>query len=170
MGLEDLVSAAEILRRKVSDVLIVIAGKGPLSASLDEQIRQKRLENHVKLLGFVPDEDLPLAYRAADLSVVPTVALEGFGLVAVESLAAGTPALVTPVAGLPEVVWALSDKLVLPQSGPNAIAIGIAGALSNPSALPDAEECQTYARTQFDWRHAANKIADLYRDTVRQRR
>ena len=43
------------------------------------------------MLGFVPDEDLPLAYRAANFSIVPTVALEGFGLITIESLAAGTP-------------------------------------------------------------------------------
>ena len=65
---------------------------------------------------------LPLAYRAADLTVVPTVALEGFGLIAVESLAAGTPVLVTPVGGLPEVVAALSPALVLAATGSAPLA------------------------------------------------
>ena len=62
--------------------------------------------------------------------MVPTVALEGFGLITVESLSAGTPVLVTPVGGLPEAVAGLSQDLVLPSTGANAIADGIDGALS----------------------------------------
>ncbi len=52
---------------------------------------------HVRLLGFVSDADLPLAYRAADLSIVPSQALEEFGVITLESLAAGMPVLVTLV-------------------------------------------------------------------------
>ena len=58
----------------------------------------------MRLLGFVAEEDLPWLYRACDISIVPSVALEGFGLPTIESLAAGTPVLVTPIGGLPETV------------------------------------------------------------------
>ena len=78
------------------------------------------MANHVRMLGSSRDADLPLYYRAADLSVVPTVALEGFGLVAAESLAAGCPALVTPVGGLPSVVADLSPDLVLEDATPDS--------------------------------------------------
>jgi glycosyltransferase involved in cell wall biosynthesis len=102
------------VRRIHPEVLLLIAGKGPLHDALSARIEDLGLQRHVRLLGYVPDADLALAYRAADLSVVPTVALEGFGLITVESLAAGTPVLVTPVGGLPETVQALAPNLILP--------------------------------------------------------
>ena len=163
MGLQDLVAAAECIRQRVPEVLILIAGKGPLAGDLQTLIEDSNLSRHVRLVGFVADEDLPLAYRAADLSVVPTVALEGFGLIAAESLAAGTPVLVTPVGGLPEVVQELSQDLVLPTTGPAALAERISAALLGDIQLPDAEACQRFA-AQYDWPVIAAQVARVYRE------
>src|SRR5207249_11052699 len=63
-------------------------------------------------LGFIPDETLPSYYHAADVFVLPTRELEGFGLVTVEALACGTPVLGTPVGATPEVLSGLDASLV----------------------------------------------------------
>lgn len=167
MGLEGLISAMKEVRRRVPEVLLFIAGKGPLFAELRAQVQAQGLENHVQLLGFLSDEDLPLAYRAADLTVVPTVALEGFGLIVVESLAAGTPALVTPEGGLPEVVSDLSPELVLAGSGAGPLAEGIVTALTGKMALPDAKICRSYARTHYDWPVIAARVREVYSETLK---
>ena len=116
MGLSNLVDAMKQVIDREPDAILYIAGKGRLKAQLEAQIASHGLADHVKLLGFVTDAQLPLIYRAADLNVVPTLSLEGFGLVAAEALAAGTPSLVTPVGGLPEVVSGLSPDLVFASS------------------------------------------------------
>jgi glycosyltransferase involved in cell wall biosynthesis len=154
------------VRRRAPDALLLIAGKGALSGELEARVRSLGLEGNVRLLGFVPDEDLPIAYRAADLSIVPTVALEGFGLIAVESLAAGTPVLVTPVGGLPEVVSDLSANLVLPGSGAGDLADGLAAALMGELTLPDAGTCQSYARDRYDWPVIAARTRDVYAEVL----
>jgi glycosyltransferase involved in cell wall biosynthesis len=166
MGLEDLVEAAARVRAAVPDLLVHIAGAGSLAPTLDALIEARGLRQHVRLLGFVPDEDLPVAYRAADLSVVPTVALEGFGLIVAESLAAGTPALVTPVGGLPEVVEGLSAHLVLPAAGADALADGIARALSGRLPLPDADACRRFARARYDWPSVARQVRAVYEEVA----
>lgn len=94
MGLEDLIDAVGLVKRRHPDVLLLIAGKGKLAGELQARIEAAGLSDNVKLLGFVPDHHLAALYRAASVSVVPTVALEGFGLITVESLASGTPVLV----------------------------------------------------------------------------
>jgi glycosyltransferase involved in cell wall biosynthesis len=167
MGLEDLIDAMALLKKhRGSDAMLLIAGKGRLADELQQRIVEKGLENDVKLLGFVPDERLPELYRAATISVVPTVALEGFGLITAESLAAGTPVLVTPVGGLPEAVEGLSRDLVLPTTGAEALADGIASALAGRLRMPDAQACRDFARANFDNAVIARRVANVYREAV----
>jgi glycosyltransferase involved in cell wall biosynthesis len=162
MGLENLVEAVRLARRRLPDLLVLIAGKGPLEDALRAQIAGYGLENHVRLLGFVPEADLPLTYRAADLSVVPTVALEGFGLITVESLAAGTPVLVTPHGGLPEVVSDLDPGLVLPGDTPEILAGGLTDVLLGVRSLPHSDTCRQYVRERFDWPVVSCAIRQVY--------
>jgi glycosyltransferase involved in cell wall biosynthesis len=166
MGLEDLIDAVKQLKPRHPDVLLLIAGRGRLEAELQQRIDDAGLSDNVKLLGFVPDAHLPSLYRAATLSVVPTVALEGFGLITVESLAAGTPVLVTPVGGLPEAVAGLSQDLVLPTTGAGAIADGIDAALTGRIKLPDAQACREYARNHFDNAVVAKRVAGVYAEAI----
>ena len=166
MGLEDLVEATAELRRHVPEALVTIAGRGPLEPVLRRRVAEHDLGAHLRLLGFVAEEDLPWAYRAADLTVVPTVALEGFGLITIESLAAGTPALVTPVGGLPEAVGKLSPNLVLPGAGPQALAEGLRSALLGSLPLPSSEQCQSYVRTNFDWPVIAAQVREVYLEAL----
>ncbi|CAH2801551.1 MAG: Glycosyltransferase [uncultured Paraburkholderia sp.] len=166
MGLEDLIDAMAVVKPLLPDVLLTIAGKGPLAAQLQARIVARGLDNHVQLAGFVPDEMVPSWYRAADLSVVPTVSLEGFGLTTIESLAAGTPVLVTPVGGLPEAVAPLSRDLVLPSGGFRAIGEGMADALLGRRRLPDEDACRYYARKNFDQPMVAAQVARIYREAI----
>ena len=162
-GLENLLTAVAELRGRHPEVLLLIGGTGPLSGALAAQISTLGLSEHVKLLGFIPDDKLALTYAAADLSVVPTVAHEGFGLITVESLAAGTPVLVTPVGGLPEVVAGLSSELILGGSEVPDLVTGLDGALSGTLTLPSREACQQYAQAGFDYRTVAERTAAVYR-------
>jgi glycosyltransferase involved in cell wall biosynthesis len=166
MGLEDLIDAMFIVKQAVPDVLLTIAGTGPLEAPLRARIVARGLASHVQLTGFVPDDELPLWYTAADVTVVPTVALEGFGLTTIESLASGTPVLVTPVGGLPEAVAPLSHDLVLPSGGFHAIGSGIADALRGERSLPDAAACRAYARARFDQSVVAGLVAKVYHEAI----
>lgn len=167
MGLTALVDSMVELRRRVPDALLVVAGRGPEAAALQNRIGALGLEEHVRLLGFVPDALLPLAYRAADLCVMPSQALEGFGLTALESLASGTPVLVTPVGGLPEVVEGLDGDLVLAGTDARSIGIGLAEALTGVRRLPDTDACRSLVRSRFDWPVIATRTAAVYRDALR---
>lgn len=161
-GLENLITAVARLRRHHPDVLLHIAGQGPLKGALEAQIEALGVGDNVCLLGFVPDQVLAATYRAANFSVVPTVAHEGFGLITVESLAAGTPVLVTPVGGLPEVVAGLSENLILPGSSVESLVAGVGGALSGTLPLPESDTCQRYAQQHFDYRNVAARTRQVY--------
>jgi glycogen synthase len=166
MGLENLIAATQIVRRNIPDIMVMIAGRGVLQDQLSTQIQTLGLGDNVSLIGFVSDDDLPYVYRAANLSIVPTIALEGFGLVAAESLAAGTPCIVSPVGGLPEVVLGLSNDLVLKSASASDIAHVIIEALQGRLNLPDEVSCRAYAKEHFDWNTIAAQVAEVYRQVV----
>lgn len=165
VGLEGLIDAMAQVRKPVPEALLLIAGRGQLANELAGRIAAQGLQGHVRLLGFVPDQELPLLYRACDVSIVPSVALEGFGLTTVESLAAGTPVLVTPVGGLPETVRNLDPALVIPGTGGPQLAQAMSAALRRLERLPAPEACMRYVRENFDWPVIARRTLAVYRNT-----
>lgn len=166
MGLEDLIASVKHARAALPDVLVLIAGSGPLFDELQARAAADGVADSVRLLGFVPDEQLPLAYQAADVSMVPSVALEGFGLIVAESLASGTPALVTAVGGLPETIADLAPQCVIRERGPQALAAAMVDALSGTRPLPSREACVQYARERFDWAVVADRVREVYAEAV----
>jgi glycosyltransferase involved in cell wall biosynthesis len=162
MGLDALIAAMAEVSSKFPDVLLVIVGKGPIYDRLAQQIASMSLSDNVCLRGFVEDSLLPIFYRAADFTIVPSTSLEGFGLVTLESLAAGTPVLVTPVGGLPEAVAPLALEFLMSSSAPAALAEGISTALSGERQFPDSSTCSDYARTRFSWASVSRQTRAIY--------
>lgn len=161
MGLDKLLMAIAQIKSKVPDIWLAIAGMGPLKATLEQQATELGLKEHVKFLGFLPDNDLPIAYQAADLCVMPSQSLEGFGLTLVESLACGTPALCTPVGGMPEILTGFCADLIADSSKEAAIAERLEQLLTGQISLPSREACQNYAATNFDWRKIALQVRQV---------
>lgn len=166
MGLMELITALKTVQARVPDVLLCIAGRGLLRQELEQRVTELELTDQVRFLGYVDDEDLPYLYRAADLNVVPTVALEGFGLVAAESLAAGVPAMVTRIGGLPEVVAGLSQDLMFASPRSQDLADGLIEGLLGHRRLPDSGACAAYARKHFRSQLMAERIAAVYREIL----
>jgi glycosyltransferase involved in cell wall biosynthesis len=162
MGLEILLEAFSKIVRKHADAILILGGIGPLHEELSAKVKSYGLSKRVRMVGFIPDQDLAAAYQAADLSIVPSQSLEGFGLTALESLACGTPVLVTPVGGLPELVDGLARELILPDKNSPSIAARLDSFLSGDLTLPLAGECRQYVKANFAWQAAARQVRALY--------
>ncbi|MCX5835287.1 MAG: glycosyltransferase family 4 protein, partial [Deltaproteobacteria bacterium] len=104
MGLDNLIHAMRDVIKGCHDVLLVVGGEGPLREELLSLVMEMNLEKYVSLVGFIPEDDLPDYYRMADIFVLPTLELEGFGLVTLEAMASAVPVLGTPVGGTVEIL------------------------------------------------------------------
>jgi glycosyltransferase involved in cell wall biosynthesis len=98
-----LLEACRELRQQNPQLQLVIAGKrGWHSEPFFERLQVLGLTEQVKLLGFVPDEDLPALYSLAVAFAFPSI-YEGFGLPVLEAMACGTPVISSNASSLPEV-------------------------------------------------------------------
>lgn len=156
MGLDHLVYAMKGVAKKGKEVSLVIGGEGPLKSELERLTKRLGLETSVRFEGYIPENRLPIYYQAADFFVLPTKALEGFGLVAVEALACETPVLGTPVGAIPEILGEFQPDLLFEGIGPEAIASGILKHLERAESDPQGYEtlrrrCRDYATASFGW-------------------
>lgn len=154
MGLENLIEAVSTLPNK--NLLLLLGGRGTLEPFLRKQIERLNLSDGIRMLGYVSEEHLPLYYRSADCTIIPTRSLEGFGISAIESLACGTPVIATPVGGLPEIVKKVDESLIAGGTSPQDIKAAIARFLKNHQELET--RCLETVRQHYELTH----IIDLY--------
>jgi len=167
MGLELLIDAIALVKRDFPNLLLLIGGKGPDAEFLRMRIRARGVQENVRLQGFISEEDLPLAYAAADCTVVPTAALEGFGLITVESLAAGTPVLGTRVCAIPEILEPFSPQMLFDDVSAEAMASKIRSVLNREIVLPRPAECRQYAR-HYSWSAVVPKLMEVYHEAIEE--
>jgi glycosyltransferase involved in cell wall biosynthesis/SAM-dependent methyltransferase len=163
MGLDELIRAVDRLRGRSPAPLLMIGGEGALRAELEALVARLDLHAHVRFLGFVDDERLARCYQAADVFVLPTQSLEGFGLVTVESLACGTPVLGTPVGATPELLRPLDKSLVFSGTTSGAMAEDIERFLDGAARDPEGaralrQACRVHALTRYAWGPAIARL------------
>lgn len=168
MGLENLVEAAAEVVKKEPGVLFIIGGRGYLREKLERLIETKGLSAHVRLEGYIPESDLPLYYQAADLFVLPTRLLEGFGLVTLEALACGTPVLATPVAANREVLGAFSESFLLRGDAPADIAEGICNFMVSYGGRSSElrAQCRAYIELNYSWEKYTDEVEKALREAA----
>ncbi len=122
MGLDILIRACAILKERFPDFILLIGGKGAQFDYLKNLIHATGCSGNVRMLGFIPENELRKYLSLSDLFILPSRDLEGFGLVVLESMACGTPVLVSPRGGPREVVDQFDSRFVLSELKPDIIA------------------------------------------------
>ena len=169
MGLENLIGAMVNVRQILPDVQLIIGGTGQLKGLLDEQIRASGLQDCIKLAGFIPNDKLADYYGAADLFVLPTQELEGFGLVTLEAMACGTPALGTPVGGTVDLLSGFDSRCLCPDSSASGISEGIVRLMSNFRTFQDlTSRTRPFVENGYSWDRIADMVEGVYFDMIRQ--
>jgi glycosyltransferase involved in cell wall biosynthesis len=95
------------------NAILTIAGEGPEQDNLIELIANSGFENNIKYLGFITEKKRTYLFKMADFNIVPTLKLEGFGLVIIEAGICGCKSIVTNVGAMPEVIKYLSNQGIL---------------------------------------------------------
>ncbi len=165
MGLDVLLDAWGELEGVAAGGLDAAADRRRPAARAAERARRRarRWPGRVRVLGRVSDAELIDAYRAADVAVVPTVALEGYGLVVLEAAACGTPSVVSDVGGLAEAALELDRSLVVAPGDAGALAARLQQAAGGQ--LPGRERTRRFAE-DHSWAAVADRHRSLYRSLL----
>jgi D-inositol-3-phosphate glycosyltransferase len=160
-GIEQLIKAMPLVNNGGNLRLIVVGGDENSKTELEELKKLAAglgIQESVTFQGLVRQEQLPYYYSAADVCVVPSY-YESFGLVVLEALACGTPAVAADVGDLKNIIREGETGYVTKDNSPEALAAGINSILSWPP--PDMESVLSIRASvsQFDWSEIAGKVA-----------
>lgn len=161
MGIENLIESMVEVTRQIPKALLLIGGRGYLEPRLRALVDKRGLKENVRFLGFVPEDVLPCYYQAADLFVLPTVALEGFGLATIEALSCGTPVIATPVGANTEVLGPLAKELITSDVTPQALSERIVALLRRPDRSELRKLCRRHCEDNFRIEHVTQRIAEM---------
>ena len=161
-----LLTALPQVRRAFPNVLTVFAGEGELLPQLQRQVAKLGLQGAVDFVGY--QSNMEEWFSIADITVLPSF-YEGLPLVAIESLAAGTPLVATAVDGTPEIVIHERTGLTVPPGAPEELAAAICRLLADPKMRAQFGNAgRTWVEEEFSQEKQIKRTEDLYLSSLDQ--
>jgi len=164
-GLDLLVEAAAQLDTGEEVRMVVVGGDADGGKDLDrvrQLAKQRQVEGLFDFVGLVDHDELPLYYNAADVCIVPSY-YESFGMVALESMACGTPVVATRVGGLPTIVHHGHTGYLKSWRCPESFANSVEMIISS-SGLQESMGAAARRRAEgMGWDNVALMVGDEYR-------
>jgi glycosyltransferase involved in cell wall biosynthesis len=156
-----LIEAVCLLPAKRAHCLLLVGRPGWLAAPILAKAREQA--DTVRLLDYVPDEDLGGLYSGACAFVFPSL-YEGFGFPVLEAMACGAPVICSNTSSLPELAG--EAALLVDPTDTAALAAAMRRALSEPELRKELIE-KGYAQIQkFSWAKAAGKVLSVLEEAV----
>ncbi len=140
--------------------LVIGGGKGWYYRQVFRLVESLGLAEHVHFPGYIPQDELPLWYNAADVFVYPSL-FEGFGLPVLEAMACGTPVITSDVSSLPEVAG--DAALLVSPDDTDGLSRAMARAFSDGALAQSLRARGLRQAARFSWKKTAQQTAGIYR-------
>jgi glycosyltransferase involved in cell wall biosynthesis len=151
--------------RAYGHALVLAGRKGWLYEPIFTRVQHLGLQQYVRFLDYVPEEDLPLLYNMATIFAYTSL-YEGFGLPVAEALACGVPVLTSRDTAMAEV--AAGAALLVDPQDTTTIAAGLEMLLERPDARRQFAEHGVARSAIFTWEAAARQVLGLYEHGARE--
>lgn len=163
-GIFDLLEAAKQLG-DVSDIKIMIAGKGELEEKIRNKIKNECLSN-VILLGHANQKEIVSLFQNAKLFVFPSL-YEGLPTVILEAMASGIPIVTTSVSGCKDLIKDGYNGLIVPPGSPDKLYKAMKILLENPNLEEYfGKNARSSAENEYSWDTISKKIEILYKSII----
>ena len=162
-GVEFFLRAAQKVLSRDPEVKFLVSGKGDLLPKLVELCFDLGISKNVMFLGYVSDDQLKRIFCSSDVLVLPSVS-EPFGIVALESMASGTPTIVSKTSGVAERV---KNCLTVDFWDVDEMASKILSIISYDALYEEMRQNSIVEAKSITWDEVARKTAGIYDKTVR---
>jgi glycosyltransferase involved in cell wall biosynthesis len=143
--------------------LILIGQLGWKYQAVLKQIEKLGLQDRVRRLGYVAEEDLPAIYTLANFSVYPSL-YEGFGLPIIESMACGTPVITSNRSSMAEL--GADAALLIDPLQVDSLANAWQRLMSDESLHAELRAAGLRRAAEFSWYRAAAETVEVYESVV----
>lgn len=151
-GVTDLVRALPIIAAEMPQVRLAVVGYGPDEGRIRSTIDEQRVGDRVSMIGPVAREAIPAHLASADLVVLPSIKVEGLGVVLLEALASGTPVVGSDVGGIPDIIEDGVTGLLCRSEDPGDIAAKCLRLLGDPELMRQtADNGRRLVLDRFSW-------------------
>jgi glycosyltransferase involved in cell wall biosynthesis len=158
---ETLLRAIPQIREEHPDIVGVFVGSGEYKPEITTRARRLGLEETVQFTGYLPENELKAAYKAASVLAVPSVS-EGLPTTILEGMAHEVPVVATNLDPIRD--W-FDDYAVLVDSEPDAFSDAIRNILSQTDrAARLGAEGSDFVESQFTWERVSKQVDRVYRD------
>ncbi|MFQ5907060.1 MAG: glycosyltransferase family 4 protein [bacterium] len=160
-GLKYLLMAMPRILKSVPKARLLVVGKGFLK-SFYRRYLDPKAQSSVVFVGYVEPDLLPRYYATADVFCSPATGAESFGIILLESMAAGTPLVASDIDGYRQVVSHMEDGIVVPPFNPEALGGAIVKLLKNESLRRKFRENGLKKADHFSWRRVTRSLEQYY--------
>jgi phosphatidylinositol alpha-mannosyltransferase len=169
-GLRFLLRAWPAVRERNPEARLVVVGRGrPLEGYRRFAARQGWSPRDVVFAGYVPSEDMPRYYQAADIFCAPNTGQESFGIVLLEAMAAGAPIVASDIPGYRDVVAHGQQGFLVKPQDPASIADTIGRLLADPDLRERMRLAGPVKARLYDWPRVAAQVLEYYDDVLERR-
>lgn len=152
---------AEAAKRLPDDVRFVFVGDGEYRDHLEETLAEDIERGRVDVVGWVDRDEVPAQLNRMRLLVVPSHPTEGLPTAILESMACGTPAYATPVAGVPDVVRDGETGFLLDDVDPSAIAEDVETILDRENLAAISADARGLITAEYSFEAAVQRYDDI---------
>ncbi len=162
-GVSDLVAAMKTILKEMAETRLALVGYGPEEETIRRAIASRGLQAEVKLLGRVSRDKIPTYMASADLLVLPSIKVEGLGVVLLEALASGTAVVGTDVGGIPDIIHDGETGLLCRSQDPEDLAEKCLQMLGDDDLRRrTTEKGRRLVETEFSWSRIGGKLEGLF--------
>lgn len=164
--------AIEALARSGHEPHLVVAGDGELREGYRRQAHEAGVADRVHFLGRLPQNKLPDVLRASDLILLTTEPPESFGIVLIEAMACGLPAIATEYPGVRAVVEPGRNGILARQGDAADVAAAIDAMIEIGPTQRErmGAEGRAKAERRWGWQGLTDRMHDVYREAIAARR
>lgn len=164
-GVDLLIKAAKRYEKELDNVVTLIIGDGELSSDL-KKLKNKLNLSSVYFLGNVSQETVAKLFNLSDITIVPS-RVEPFGLVAIESLACGTPVIASRAGGLKDFINEDVGRF-FKMDDHEDLANKIIDAVNNNEKEKKGKFASEYALNNYSWNRVIEELLEVYNDIVKE--